>query len=154
MPDNKKETKKVEEVKKVVTQTEPPKEEEKHAGGRPPIWTSPQILQKLIENYFTSEKLPTLSGLAYSLDISRSTLYNYAEKDEFLDTIKKARARIEMIYEGMMIHGGANVTGVIFALKNMGWADKTDIDHTSKGEKINVAVISYEDAIKPKEENE
>lgn len=94
--------------------------------GRPATWTDPKVLEKLIEQYFQHEKQPTLSGLACALDISRATLYNYADKDEFLDTIKKARQRIEEIYENLLIHGD-RPTGVIFALKNMGWRDRSDI---------------------------
>lgn len=115
----------------------------KNKGGRPPIWTSAKVLQKLIDNYFESEKRPTLAGLAYALDISRATLYNYEKKSKFLDTIKKARRRIEKIYEEYLIHH-ERPTGVIFALKNMGWADKTETDITSKGEKLSIGVISYE----------
>ena len=157
MEDNKEEIKKDVEVKEEDKKEIPPEkieeitEDNKHPGGRPACWTDPKVLSKLIDNYFETEKQPTLAGLALALDISRSTLYNYAEKDEFLDIIKKARDKVEARYETLMIYGGVQPTGVIFALKNMGWADKTDIDHTSKHEKINVLSISYEDVVKAKE---
>lgn len=111
--------------------------------GRPLTWTSPDVLKKLVDNYFESEKQPTLAGLAVALDISRSTLYNYEGKDEFLDIVKKARERVERVYENILVYGG-QPTGVIFALKNMGWADRQDIDHKSGGEKINIGVVSYD----------
>ena len=98
----------------------------KHAGGRPAIWTSPEVLEKLIEQYFENQKRPTLAGLAYALDISRSTLYAYGEKDKFSDIIKKARQKVEMLYEDILTYGD-RPTGVIFALKNMGWKDRTDV---------------------------
>ena len=104
-------------------------------GGRPPIWTDPKVLQKLVDNYFETEKKVTLAGLAEALDISRSTLYEYDQKDEFSDIIKKAREKVEKRYEDYLIYSGTP-TGVIFALKNMGWADKKEVDHTSGGEKI------------------
>ena len=95
--------------------------------GRPLKFTSKEQLQTEVDLYFAQESKPTLAGLALSLGINRQTLYNYAEKDEFLDIIKKARERVEAAYEGRLIYEN-NPTGVIFALKNMGWKDKTEID--------------------------
>lgn len=94
--------------------------------GRPQAWTDVKVVEKIIDQYFKNQTKPTMSGLAEALDISRSSLYNYAEKDAFLDTIKKARQRIELIYEEMLIYNNAP-TGVIFALKNTGWKDRTDV---------------------------
>ncbi len=113
------------------------KDEEKPKEGRPPVWTSPEVIQKLINNYFENEKHPTLAGLAYNLDISRATLYNYEHKDEFLDIIKKARDRVLQHYENLLLYSD-RPTGVIFALKNMGWADRieSNTDITSGGKPI------------------
>ena len=122
----------------------------KHPGGRPPTWTDPKVVEKLIEEYFKREQMPTFAGLACALDISRATLYNYEEKDEFLDTIKKARRRMEEIYEQHLMYSD-KPSGVIFALKNTGWADKQNIDHTSGGEKMNMGVVSYSDTKKKNE---
>ena len=36
-----------------------------------------------------------------------------------------------------------NPTGHIFALKNLGWSDKQEIDHTSGGEKIEPTKIVF-----------
>lgn len=108
---------------------------EKHAGGRPSLWTNPEVVKKLIDEYFNREKMPTMAGLAVSLDVSRSTLYNYADKDEFMDIIKKARWKIEEAYEKLLIYGD-KPTGVIFALKNTGWTDKQETDITTKGQPL------------------
>lgn len=118
-------------------------EDGKNKGGRPPTWTDPTVLKKLVDNYFDTEKQPTLAGLACALDVSRSTLYEYDKKDEFSDIIKKAREKVEKIYEKLLVYRESNPTGVIFALKNMSWRDKQDIDHTSGGEKINLNITSY-----------
>jgi hypothetical protein len=105
------------------------------AGGRPMIWKDPIELSNLISDYFNQTKRPTLSGLAVFLEVERQTLYNYKERDEFLDIIKRARAKIESIYEERAIYEN-NPTGVIFALKNMGWSDRVANDHTTNGKDI------------------
>ena len=118
------------------------------AGGRPLIWKDPDTLQGLINDYFDSTDRPTLAGLAVYLDVDRKTLYNYEERDQFFYIIKKARARVEAIYEGRAIYEN-NPTGVIFALKNMGWSDSLKTDHTTAGEKITgftLEVISKNEA--------
>jgi hypothetical protein len=99
-------------------------EDEKHAGGRPLAYDSPEKLSKAISDYFDGTKRPTLSGLAVALGIDRSTLYNYANRDQFFDIIKNAQAKVESIYEERLVWD--NCTGVIFPLKNMGWKDKTE----------------------------
>jgi hypothetical protein len=95
------------------------------AGGRPMIWKDAFELAQLVEQYFSSTDRPTLSGLAVYLEIDRQTLYNYKERDEFFDIIKRATSRVESIYEERAIYEN-NPTGVIFALKNMGWSDKVE----------------------------
>ena len=102
-------------------------EPQKHAGGRPLIFESPEKLQEAITAYFEGTKRPTLAGLAFGLGIDRSTLYNYSEREEFFHIIKKAREQIEMAYEERLVWDNAP-TGTIFALKNMGWKDKTETD--------------------------
>jgi hypothetical protein len=97
------------------------------AGGRPMIWKDPIELSNLIADYFDQTTRPTLSGLAVFLEVDRQTLYNYREKDEFFGIIKRATAKVESIYEERAIYEN-NPTGVIFALKNMGWSDNKKID--------------------------
>jgi hypothetical protein len=101
------------------------------AGGRPMIWNDPKDLEILVDQYFKSTERWTLSGLAVFIGIDRKTLYNYEERDEFFHIIKKARDKVESIYEERAIYEN-NPTGVIFALKNMGWKDRTDITTNDK----------------------
>ncbi len=103
-----------------------------HPGGRPLRFESPEELQTQVDIYFSTTERITLAGLALALDISRATLYNYEEKDEFLDIIKKARERVEAKYEERLLYEN-NPTGVIFALKNMNWQDKTQQDLAISG---------------------
>lgn len=72
----------------------------------------------------------TMAGLAYALGISRQTLIDYKNRDEYLDAIKKARARVERDVERRLLET-PNQTGAIFNLKNnFGWRDKTEIEAT------------------------
>ncbi len=133
--------------------------------GRPPKYKTAVELQKKIDEYFNAigdkknilgtgnrgyihNPKITISGLCYHLGFcSRQSFYDLQEKEEFTYTIKKARLRVFNHYE-QMLQGNA-VAGPIFALKNLGWSDRQEIDHTSKGEKltpINITVDSSETA--------
>jgi len=69
--------------------------------------------------------VPTISGLAYTLEMSTEALRNYEGKEEFLATVKRAKQRVEMNLEQRL--AGNAVTGSIFSLKNnFGWKDKTE----------------------------
>lgn len=122
--------------------------------GRPPLFSKPEELQEQIDRYFkegvtvkkvivgkppnqqvVEVEVPTITGLAYFIGFeSRQSFYDYEEKADFTYTIKRARLFIEKEYEELLQTG--NTTGAIFALKNFGWTDKQEIDHTTKGDKI------------------
>lgn len=93
-------------------------------GGRPIKYTADE-LQTKVNEYFETENRPTIAGMAVFLEMDRQTLYNYRERDEFFDILKTAVNKVEAKYEGRLIYEN-NPTGVIFALKNMGWKDKTE----------------------------
>ncbi len=117
-------------------------------GGRPPIYDSPEKLQENIDKYFDSfadkDEYPTSSGLALALGFnSRSTMYEYAKKDEFSNIIKKALLRVEAGYEKMLQKPGC--TGAIFALKNVSdWKDRQDI--TSGDKPVNPVQIHIDNS--------
>lgn len=113
--------------------------------GRPLKFKTPEELQLMIDEYFSSTPKEewTITGLALALDTYRQTLLNYEEKDEFLDTIKKAKQKVENSYELDLKKSGR--TGTIFALKNFDWKDQTQTDVTSKGDKISVSIINYDE---------
>ena len=96
-------------------------------GGRPVKFKTPEEMQKKIDEYFAhcdeKENPMTITGLALALDMSREGLCFYSDKDEFADTIKKAKQKVEEQYEKRLVHRGN--AGDIFALKNFGWEDKT-----------------------------
>ena len=102
--------------------------------GRPKIFNDVKEVEEKINAYFNyceeKEKPYTMSGLAYYLGISRQTLVNYSNQDQFFDTIKKARDRVQMQLEENALSNKANPTFTIFNLKNnFDWKDK--IEHSS-----------------------
>ena len=112
-------------------------------GGRPPLYTDPEEVAAIIEGYFNDPSVrfensdtgqiisrPTMSGLAYALNMDRKSLLNYSKKEEFFPTIKRARDRVEMALEANLYNNA--ITGTIFNLKNnFGWVDKTESDVTT-----------------------
>ena len=93
-------------------------------------YDTPEELNEKIEEYFDSlenEIDITITGLVLYLGFeSRQSFYDYEKKEEYSYTIKKARTRIENSYEKYLRKYGRS--GDIFALKNFGWKDKTEID--------------------------
>lgn len=86
---------------------------------------------------------PTITGLCLYLGFeSRQSFHDYKENPEFSYTIKKARLRIENEYEKMLYR--QSPTGSIFALKNLGWVDKQEVEQktTVKDERIDPTKLS------------
>jgi len=96
--------------------------------GRPLKFPTPQALQEAVEKFFVEEPYPTLTGLGYHLELSRSSMFDYRKRDEFSNIMGKATQRIEVIYEKRLIYeNGKNTSGIIFALKRMGWREKGEV---------------------------
>ena len=122
--------------------------------GRPPKFETVEEMQELIDKYFAScegaEKVDdegnvltdkygepimfgrrplTVTGLALALGFnSRQTLLNYQGKQKFMDTILRAKTRIEQYAEERLFDkDGAN--GAKFSLSNNfeGWKEKKEI---------------------------
>ena len=135
---------------------------EKNKGGRPPIYKNAEDLSDKIDEYFEfvqgeyidretinpitfqeeivkewirqPERI-TVTGLALFLGFeSRQSLQDYKKKPKFSYPIKRALTRVEQEYENYLFE--RNPSGAIFALKNFGWADKSqvDVDHTTAGQ--------------------
>lgn len=146
--------------------------EEKNKGGRPPVFTSVEEMQEKIDAYFkecegkpltddegnaitTKSGMPiivgerplTITGLALALGFStRQSLLNYEEKPEFLDTIKKAKSRVEQYAEERLFDkDGAN--GAKFSLSNnfKGWAEKQQIQADVNSVSINIELVDDEE---------
>lgn len=117
--------------------------------GRPPMFKTAEQLQQKIDDYFTKGRnvrkiiegkgvnlkttdvpVITITGLALYLGFcDRQSLYDMEDLPKFTCTVKKARCRVENNYEEMM-QVNINPAGPIFALKNMGWKDKRETEHS------------------------
>ena len=114
---------------------------------------TPAELQKKIEDYFeilANGKPSTITGLCYHCGYaSRQSFYDLEKDELFSYTIKRARLKIEINYEEKLMDR-SSATGAIFALKNFGWSDKQEIDHTSGGEPLHFPYnINVESREKP-----
>lgn len=130
--------------------------------GRKKKYTDVDEVEAIIADYFDTEAYmgegdnrmfaPTMSGLAYHLDIDRKTLLNYSHEDLFFLTIKKARERVHKALEQRLY--GNNVTGIIFNLKNnFGWKDVKATELTGlDGGPMQIADVSF--TFNPVDEND
>ena len=146
---------------------------EKRPVGRPPAFTSVEEMQVLIDKYFEEcdgkpfldkdgnpmrnkdgkiirdDRRPyTVTGLALALGFnSRTSLLNYEGKEEFVNTILRAKARVEKYAEERLYdNNGAN--GAKFSLANnfKGWTEKQTIEADVKNTvKINVELVDDEE---------
>jgi hypothetical protein len=123
--------------------------------GKPPFYNSVEEIQEMIDKYFEEcdgkvltdengnpmrnkdgkvirdDRRPyTITGLALALGFnSRQALLNYQAKEEFHDTIMRAKAKVERYAEERLYdkHGS---NGAKFALANnfKGWSEKQQIE--------------------------
>lgn len=98
-------------------------------------------LKKGIDKYFKEcdekEKPYTMSGLALSLGIDRTTLIRYGDKDLFTTLIKEAKQKVECQLEENALMGKSNSTFTIFNLKNnYGWKDVVEVNNKNEISKL------------------
>ena len=138
-------------------------------GGRPPMFTSKEEMQEKINQYFedcegkvlkddngemvldkygapvvVGKRPLTITGLALALGFnSRQSLLNYQDKDEFNDTILRAKAKVEQYAEERLFDkDGAN--GAKFSLANnfKDWREKQSIEADVNSElTINIDLV-------------
>lgn len=103
----------------------------KHAGGRPIVWTEEKIEEtiELLDKYIDDNEIPIVAEFAYLNNIRKATLY---EKEELKYSIKRLTEKKEAQLEKGALGGMLNSTMAIFSLKQMGWRDKQEIEHSGE----------------------
>lgn len=85
---------------------------------------------KPLKEYRQQKSKPyTISWLCLHLSCDKETIIEYAKLGQFSDTIKNAYLKVQWQYEDRL-HGN-NPTGAIFALKNFGRKDKTEVEQST-----------------------
>lgn len=98
-----------------------------NSGGRPAHYDTPEALATECQAYFDwcreNMEKATITGLVLFLGFcSRSSLDDYEKRgEEFSFIIKRANMAVQNSYEL------SGQTFDIFALKNMGWKDRSDV---------------------------
>lgn len=108
------------------------------------------ILNNLWEQIVDTQyvEIPSILWLCEYLDIYRWNLLEYEDQDEFRNTIKKAKQRIEK-YNAEQLYRKEQVTGIIFNLKNnFDWKDKSEVDQNIKAEINNLSDLPTDELIK------
>ncbi len=128
--------------------------------GRPPYFKKPEDIQVLVDQYFKDcegrplldengqvfrdkdgeviflgARPPTVTGLALALGFhSRQSLLNYQGKPSFMDTITRAKSRVEA-YAEERLFDREGARGAEFTLKfNFRWDKGHDEDDSGDGE--------------------
>ena len=140
--------------------------------GRPATYKTPEEMQERIDAYFnscygeyvtdpegnlmtdkhgfpvmTKPRPLTITGLALALGFSgRQALLNYEDKEEFMDTIKRAKAKVEQYAEERLFDRDG-VNGAKFNLSNnfSGWSEKQQIE--SNVNTTGTTVVKFEGEI-------
>lgn len=101
-------------------------ERRRRPGGRPRRYESPEQMQAVVDDYFATVEVLTVSGLAIHLGFAhRKSLLDYARYgDVFCNVVKRALLRIEADYEKGLSKPAA--AGSKFALRRMGWSDRQE----------------------------
>ena len=120
-----------------------------HGNAKIQSFSDPQTLMALadyhVEQCRAEERQITYSGMLKALGLnSRQALHKIANySEEWSEAVDYARLLIAESYEKDL--RGNNATGPIFALKQLGWSDRQEIDHTSSDGSLSSVQVSAED---------
>lgn len=122
----------------------------KHPGGRPSKYNK-DILEATKEYLLNFKKygdeIPSIAGLAYYLNISRSTINDWrsqADKKEFSDILENILSQQERVLLNNGLNGTFNANITKLALGKHGYTDKADV--TTDGNPI---TVSFDNAFTP-----
>lgn len=101
-----------------------------------PIEYTPEVMNEIIENldkYVSNTEVPIFAEFCYENDYSREYLYDLAKNNKQLSyAIKNCITKKEAQLERLALQKNVDVTMAIFSLKQLGWRDKQDVEHSGK----------------------
>lgn len=118
-----------------MSKTDSPETPEVKRIGRPRKYKSPEEFDAAVDKHraecVANEEPLTWTGLALALGFSgRKEMDNYLGYEGFSHSVKRAKAFVEHSYERRL--SGNSPAGAIFALKNMQWSDRLEVDQTTR----------------------
>lgn len=99
--------------------------------GRPPKVPEadmPELVQKFAD-YIDSTDIPIIAEFAYKNGFGKDYIYDRAE---FSELRKRCIAKKEAALEIGTLRGELNPAMAIFSLKQMGWRDKQEVEHSGE----------------------
>jgi hypothetical protein len=140
-------------MKKKIKEVEKPVEQEVvNDVGRPLRFKTVEELQTVIDGYFDSCQNSqgdiirpyTITGLALHLETTRQVILNYEAREQFTDTIKRAKLKIENFAEESLFTS-KQTAGVIFNLvNNHKWINKQDVESFNTNNNTNQDLTNLE----------
>ena len=130
-----------------ATDPKPSEPVEKRKPGHPRKIANPDEFNRLVDVYIADRKTAgqpiTRTGLILAVALASEDGWDgYVERPEYAGAIKRARRLIEEVYEARL--HGKDCVGAIFALKNMGWSDRLDVESRGWLASIDVTRLSDE----------
>jgi len=98
--------------------------------GAPVTTFTPERKKELIEllqKYINETKVPIVAEFAYLNNVLRASLYGVPELQTLL---KRLIEKKEAALEKLSLAGSVNTTQAIFSLKQLGWRDRQEIEHS------------------------
>ena len=99
--------------------------------GRPPKLQEHDIeeIKLKLKQYIDETDIPIIAEFAYLNDVDRRYLY---ERQEFSTLLKKCVDKKESVLEKGTLTGTLNPAMAIFSLKQLGWRDKQELEHSGE----------------------
>ena len=108
------------------------------ASTKPLKFKTVEIFEKKVNEYFekggrpvgkNGDRLYTVTGLAVYLNIDRTSLWDYGNREGYDKILTMARARVENTMEELAMVGIIDRSVTIFSLKNnFKWTDRTEVE--------------------------
>jgi len=98
-----------------------------------------------MQEFIRKEACPSIAKFAIEYDVPRRRLYEWEELEETIDML---RAKREKYLEEKLLFGDEKkATGTIFALKQLGWTDKQETQHTGQVQHTHVVELPKQDSV-------